>query len=346
MRTNGISRKSKSEKKQGRANGCIDWYLITTYYYPGGQTRTTEQYLYTTCNGCQEEAYRTGKVACGGGGGSGGGTGGSAVLPVNPQDGDEYAFTSREGEYTRYKYNAASNVWAVVERILPPMVVEYEPENYSFLQIQWPMHGLVIFGSDNMTYTYDGGSGAWHGIRTITNNVTNPCISQQVNNAISESMTNEINTLIKNVFDVNDQINLTVDQVTYLDASVDAITDGYTTPSGALNIDISFNGNVMPLASQEYIMATLYHEFLHAILFHNGIEGGDHHESIVSGYLNILANDLIVHFPNLSQGEAMQLAWGGLQETSNWSSLSASEQASILATNTAHRDGQNGTNCN
>lgn len=348
LKVNGIARKVDKKLKTGKTNGCIDWYLIRTWYYSWG-TVTTEAYLFTTCDdgtGCEEEAYRVGRVNCVGGGGSNGGSSNGPTPPSNPQHGDIYEYADKDGKYTKYQFDSTINTWTIVEVILPPLVIQNEPENYPFLQIQWPVQGYFVYGPDNITYTYDGYSGNWRGVQTILNNVTDPCISQQVNNAISESMTNEISTLIKNIYNVSDNINLTIDQVNYLDGSVDAIADGYTTPTGSLNIDISFNGNTIPYSSQEYIMATLYHEFLHAILFHRGIISGNQHEPIATGYINILANALREHFPNLSVIDATRLAWGGLQETTAWSNLSSSEQASIIATNNAYRNRQSGTGCN
>jgi hypothetical protein len=34
---------------------CIDWYLVTTYYYPDGTTQQTSDYVGTTCYGCDNE---------------------------------------------------------------------------------------------------------------------------------------------------------------------------------------------------------------------------------------------------------------------------------------------------
>jgi hypothetical protein len=65
----GISRggvktlKVEDKEKLGRRNvpntrddGCIDWYIVTTYTYPNGTQYTTEEYLTTTCNNNSCEA--------------------------------------------------------------------------------------------------------------------------------------------------------------------------------------------------------------------------------------------------------------------------------------------------
>lgn len=49
-----IHRNSETGVRQTqRTNGCIDWYLVTTYYYTDGTTETTKEYVGTTCEGCE-----------------------------------------------------------------------------------------------------------------------------------------------------------------------------------------------------------------------------------------------------------------------------------------------------
>lgn len=47
--------KNKIDEKKSLSNNCIDWYLITTYYYNDGSTYQTETYLGTTCNNTQND---------------------------------------------------------------------------------------------------------------------------------------------------------------------------------------------------------------------------------------------------------------------------------------------------
>ncbi len=48
IRPNGTTGRSQIQ----RTNGCIDWYLVTTYYYTDGTSETTRDYVGTTCEGC------------------------------------------------------------------------------------------------------------------------------------------------------------------------------------------------------------------------------------------------------------------------------------------------------
>ncbi|MFN5136594.1 MAG: hypothetical protein ACK5DG_14875 [Chitinophagaceae bacterium] len=70
------------------ANGCIDWYMVTTYTYPDGTQYQTEQYLTTTCNGnndCQSSDPNAQNLEClsppGGGNAGGSPTGGQNDYP-------------------------------------------------------------------------------------------------------------------------------------------------------------------------------------------------------------------------------------------------------------------------
>lgn len=49
---NAIQSEGSGDKQ---VHSCIDWYLVTTYYYSDGSTRTTSEYLYTTCRSPDSE---------------------------------------------------------------------------------------------------------------------------------------------------------------------------------------------------------------------------------------------------------------------------------------------------
>lgn len=159
----GYARKQNISKTNGKTNNCTDWYLVTYY----GNGNVTKEYVFTTCDsGCS--FYRVGRTNCGGGGGSGGvGSGGGAELPVNPADGTIYEYTDKNGQYTKYKFDASINTWRIVEVILPPAVVEAKSDEYPFLDIDWPgaYHGQVVFGTDKIIYTF-GSDGSWHGVES------------------------------------------------------------------------------------------------------------------------------------------------------------------------------------
>ena len=68
------SKRNAEKGSSGRVNGCIDWFLVTTYYYYDGSSSTSETYLGTTCTDdeCQTTRVVNGRslrVNCGGGSG-------------------------------------------------------------------------------------------------------------------------------------------------------------------------------------------------------------------------------------------------------------------------------------
>lgn len=159
LSTNGIARTRFSNPDNGRINDCVDWFMVTTYYYVDGSTRTEEVYLFTTCG--EDCGLAGARVQCGGGGGTG--QQANSQFPPNPQDGDEYEVTDRDGIYTKYVWDSVRGIWKGVIRILPVLVVQDMPLEYPELQIQWPVNGQKVFTPDNMVYTYSGPSGNWVG---------------------------------------------------------------------------------------------------------------------------------------------------------------------------------------
>lgn len=164
IKANGTLNGSKNVSANDKTNGCIDWYLITTYYYSDGSRSTTEQYLFTTCD-CEEQTSRIGKIGCIGGSGGGGGTpgNGTPAFPNSPQHGEEYEFRDQYGKVTLYRFNSNGNIWTIVQVTLPDVVVQTQPQNYPYLLTDGPSQGEVKFGPDNFIYTYDSWYGSWIG---------------------------------------------------------------------------------------------------------------------------------------------------------------------------------------
>lgn len=58
FRMGNIQQGTDSQKSQ-KTNGCIDWYLVTTYHFADGSTETTKEYVGTTCdcNGIEYQSF-------------------------------------------------------------------------------------------------------------------------------------------------------------------------------------------------------------------------------------------------------------------------------------------------
>lgn len=155
--------KNRKDKSEGKVSSCIDWYLITTYYYSNGSKRTTEHYLFTTCddNECNTTRVAAGKINCGGGGGSG--TTANPSFPAYPQNGDEYEFRDITGRLTLHRYDSSNSIWTVVLVSLSEVVVQTNPLTYSYLLTDGPSDGQMIIGPDDFLYEFDVWSGSWIG---------------------------------------------------------------------------------------------------------------------------------------------------------------------------------------
>ncbi|MNT99683.1 hypothetical protein D3C72_2425940 [compost metagenome] len=60
---------------------------------------------------------------------------------------------------------------------------------------------------------------------------------------------------------------------------------------------------------------------------------------------NIMVDALKEMYPNLSSQSAIDLTWGGLQETQAYNALSQSDKNRIIQTNTDYKNGSNGATC-
>ena len=165
----------------------------------------------------------------------------------------------------------------------------------------------------------------------ITNNVTQPCIKAAVN------LARNAETKIRDI------LNSTFGGTTFYDHHVnfhetttfpDTI-DGDMRPSNDWNFEISLNKNTLPNKSKEYILATVYHEILHAYLFTKYPQNSplgipDDHELMAYEYVSMLSIALRTAYPNLDTTEAWALSWAGLQETPYYTSLLTDNQRSLI----------------
>lgn len=69
--TGSILQKNQNNKRESnqKTQGCIDWYLVTSYYENGILVDQTWEYVGTTCDGCSDPNYQSICPDDGGGGG-------------------------------------------------------------------------------------------------------------------------------------------------------------------------------------------------------------------------------------------------------------------------------------
>jgi hypothetical protein len=186
----------------------------------------------------------------------------------------------------------------------------------------------------------------------ITNVVNDPCIKSAVSKVISGSATNPFTQILNGDFFKEDYQSLTFTE--YNDNSVEEIkVDGKRT-GGQFNQNIRLNLAALDNASQEYMVATIYHEIIHAQLVIQGISAEiAQHEIIATSWRQKISDQLRIDFPNLSRADADGLAWGGLGDTTQWQTMFNNDKSNntgitgaIAAVNSNHKNVNNSTNGN
>lgn len=205
----------------------------------------------------------------------------------------------------------------------------------------------------------DGGGGGGGGenppaVPEIVNNVTDPCIKNNVNNVIGLDCKNEITSFINTTFSGSQQYHLQFfDQSTFVGQNPD---DEARTSTGPIGSDITqtmtvirFNNSQLANASQEYIAITILHEAIHAWIdykFPSPIDNA-HQHSLMAGTnrFNLMRSALMEMYPLMSMADATDLTWGGLHNTIEFSNLIPAEKARIIQTNLDYKSHAKGTPC-
>lgn len=312
---NGNINGSKDRATNGRTKGCIDWYLITTYYYSNGTKRTTEEYLFTTCDDECNTTRVAGRIKCGGGGGGGGTIGSGPMFPGSPQNGDIYEFRDQEGKLTRYRFNSEINGWSIVYVILPEILIQSQPQTYPYLLTDsGPFHGFSVLGPDNLFYTFDAYLGGWLASPDVQNEIETPCLHNQVESIRNSDVQSTIQEIFNDVFDNTSGNNMYRFTESY-NPPYPART--YLESANPLQLRTDLNRTLLLNASLEYTTIVIYHEIVHAILYNQGQQGSLHHSEILHNYIDELATSAISLFPNLSLTDARAIAMFGLGDIAN-----------------------------
>ena len=193
----------------------------------------------------------------------------------------------------------------------------------------------------------DDGTGAGgDAVTKITNNVSEPCMYEQVQKSIDLDFKNHITKLINEVFGESQEFNLEFENLNLDDDSDDGITATFFT-STKVTFMITLNDGALASASKEYIMATVFHELLHAYLGYLGYSptsDSSQHQLMANEYITLMTEALIENF-DIPSLDANHLAWGGLHDSDNWTKLSLNQKKVILETNHHYKLGLKGTKC-
>lgn len=107
----------------------------------------------------------------------------------------------------------------------------------------------------------------------IKDSLTNPCAKALL--AQAPNLNNDIARLMRNTFGTSDKFNITVRNKSFATDTLHKGDVAYTVPKGSisgnvhtLDCDIYLNDDIITRASQEYILATIYHEVIHSYLIY------------------------------------------------------------------------------
>ena len=108
---------------------------------------------------------------------------------------------------------------------------------------------------------------------TIKDSLTNRCAKALL--AQAPNLNNDIARLMRNTFGTSDKFNITVHNKSFATDTLHKGDVAYTVPKGSisgnvhtLDCDIYLNDDIITRASQEYILATIYHEVIHSYLIY------------------------------------------------------------------------------
>jgi len=241
-----------------------------------------------------------------------------------------------------------------------------EPGYYYFYF--WGNVGGVNNSSEDDSVPYDnsgGGSGGDSGEPTeneedsIYNNLDStiyPCAHKIINETLN--CNDEVNAILRNVFGVNDNVNLKFIADPNVPDGESGITK-HTKGGGNFDFTIGLNVNMLNTSTKDYIAATVIHEGVHAYINYRygqwqissdsnsfktqfpiywQYRGNDpQHNQMAESYVNLMQNLIINLNPSINSTVARALAWGGLQETTAWRNLSDTNE--IKNINIAGRNG-------
>jgi hypothetical protein len=184
--------------------------------------------------------------------------------------------------------------------------------------------------------------------------VKNSCLRMQVEEIINSSLKNTILLKLNDYFGINSNLDIKIEDLiddAFFSSPSGKIIDGKTWPliqnDDLVRVDIFLNRNTLPTSSKELIQAVIIHELVHAILSKEkgDWKQGEQHEHIRENYIQLMADILRGHFPNLPTNHDVYLAWGGLEETTGFSNLNGSLKELIIATGHNYRNGNDGNYC-
>ncbi|MEI9944738.1 MAG: SprT-like domain-containing protein [Chitinophagaceae bacterium] len=157
--------------------------------------------------------------------------------------------------------------------------------------------------------------------------------------------------MFNKVFGNNEKLDLQFNDNTLVGnlSNVDAYTETKSTGYQKSLTNITFNNVQLDSSSKEYIAATILHEVVHAWINYKytAVVSNQYQHSLMAGSyrFNLMRIALQEMYPNLSTEDAIDLTWGGLTDTVEFSGLPVNERQRIISKNIDFKKGLKGTHC-
>lgn len=196
-------------------------------------------------------------------------------------------------------------------------------------------------------------------VQTITNLLTDPCLSGVANNIIESGLANKVVSKMNAIFGFNDKTNLIFkDMSQYLIDGPQRAPLGSTTMGATIVgrhgngvIDVTIYVNELQRESgTEFTSATIIHEIEHAILGWNGFTTEtQEHNLMLKTYYGESAALLQSIYPGLADYDAKSIIWAGLWDTIYGAALQSifpSDANAMIELSLKYYRGEKGTKCN
>ncbi|HVI44571.1 MAG TPA: hypothetical protein VM802_06865 [Chitinophaga sp.] len=181
-------------------------------------------------------------------------------------------------------------------------------------------------GGDGGTNSPKGGTRGTVTVQEISNQLKSPCLISGLHMALNNDLKDRLQDMICSMFSRNDKVSIQFTEAALLDkdGKPDYETDGDTQGSGSpngefKNLTVTLNTTALQNATLEYIVATIYHEaihaYLHAIDFDRNLS---QHNEMGFTYINRMSMAIKEAFPNISPEDSYALAWGGVHKSYSW----------------------------
>ena len=208
-------------------------------------------------------------------------------------------------------FNTANDLLTVTIKSKKRKKYQFNGYNYGYIYIEEVQNielglgdgGVIAGGDESNDEPFD-----------IRNKIINPCLSSLVDKIINSKISDQLNKDLKNVFGVNNKVNLIFEEAKLSDGLRAKSERDFTNPDNyTISIDLS---NFDPKASEEYVASAIVHEISHMLIANTFSDHGiynstDREKLMLDNYVNFMQSFLTKNF-NLQDKQALSMIYMGM----------------------------------